>query len=122
MWENKNRFKRGCVKIKLHFVELGKTMDMEVKDYFFYKFKIYGEFTTSAILAPFEWGEYESKQWQDMSEASSSLGQKIRGSLKQSYEFIPDEMSIFNNVSSSTFKPSLVAEDYIQRTNPPATT
>jgi len=110
------------INLIVDFVELGKTMDMEVKSYFFYKFKIYGEFTTSAILAPFEWGEYESKQWQDMSEASSSLGQKIRGSLKQSYEFIPDEMSIFNNVSSSTFKPSLVAEDYIQRTNPPATT
>jgi len=110
------------INLIVDFVELGKTMDMEVKSYFFYKFKIYGEFTTSAILAPFEWGEYESKQWQDMSQASSSLGQKIRGSLKQSYEFIPDEMSIFNNVSSSNFKPSLVAEDFIQKTNPLATT
>jgi hypothetical protein len=110
------------INLIVDFVELGKTMDMEVKSYFFYKFKIYGEFTTSAILAPFEWGEYESEQWKDMSQASLSLAKKIRGTLKQAYEFIPDEMSIFNNVSSSSFKPSLVAEDYIQRTNPLATT
>jgi hypothetical protein len=110
------------INLIVDFVELGKTMDMEVKSYFFYKFEIYGEFTTSAILAPFEWGEYESEQWKDMSQASLSLAKKIRGALKQAYEFIPDEMSIFSNVSSSTFKPSLVAEDYIQRTNPLATT
>ena len=119
-WENYNTV--IYINLIVDFVELGKTIDMEVKDYFFYKFKIYGEFKTSAILSPFEWGDYESKQWQDMAEASSSLGQKIRDALKQAYSFIPDEMSIYkaygSGIIASEYKPTLYAEDFIQKTNP----
>ena len=113
------------INLIIDFVTLGKTIDMEVKDYYIKNFTSGEEYKTAVILSPFDWGVYGSEKWEDMVNASTSLSQKIRLSLRKAYEFIPDEMSVFNEygsgVLSSKHKPNLTVDDFIQKVNPLAT-
>ena len=48
------------------------------------------EVKSPATLAPFEWGEYGSEEFETKSEISHKLGRDIRKALNQAYDFLPD--------------------------------
>jgi len=53
------------------------------------------EIQSSAILAPFSWGDYGTEEFDKMGNLSFSFGRKINDTLIQAYEYIPDEMKFY---------------------------
>jgi hypothetical protein len=107
------------VNIFIDFIELGKFLNMEVREYHLDKIKSGEEFVTGAILTPFDWGDYGTDNWEKMADVSHNLRLKINETLSKAYQFIPDGMSIFYSVGSGAlrddYKPNISADNFIHK-------
>ncbi len=83
------------VNLYIDFIELGKFLNMEVREYWLESIKSGEKFVTGALLTPFDWGDYGTDNWEKISDISHNLRLKINDTLSKAYQFIPDDMSIF---------------------------
>lgn len=97
----------------IDYKELSKIVDLEIRPYFIDKIKSGEGYTSSAILAMFEWDAYQSEEWEKISQLSFDLHQKISNTLNQAYGFMPDEIKIYWKSSSSKHVSSLGVDEYI---------
>jgi hypothetical protein len=97
----------------IDYQELSKIVDLKIRPYFINKIESGEVHTSSAILGIFEWGDYQSEDWEKISQLSFDLSQKINSTLNQAYGFMPDEMKIYWNTSSSKHVSSLGIDEYI---------
>jgi len=107
------------INLFIDFIELGKFLNMEVREYHLDKIKSGEEFVTGAILTPFDWGDYGTDNWEKMADVSHNLRLKINETLSKAYQFIPDSMSIFYSVGSGAlrddYKPNISADNFIHK-------
>jgi hypothetical protein len=97
----------------IDYQELSKIVDLEIRPYFIDRIEGGEGYTSSAILAMFEWGNYGSEEWEKISGLSFEFNQKISKTLNQAYGFMPDEIKIYWKSSSSKHVVSLGIDDYI---------
>ena len=107
------------INLFIDFIEVGKFLNMEVREYHLDKIKSGEEFVTGAILTPFDWGDYGTDNWEKMADVSHNLRLKINETLSKAYQFIPDSMSIFYSVGSGVlrddYKPNISADNFIHK-------
>ena len=107
------------INLYIDFIELGKFLNMEVREYWLERIESGEKFVTGALLTPFDWGDYGTDNWEKISDISHNLRLKINDTLSKAYQFIPDSMSIFYSVGSGAlrddYKPNISADNFIHK-------
>jgi hypothetical protein len=107
------------INLYIDFIELGKFLNMEVREYWLERVESGEKIVSGAILSPFDWGDYGTDDWEKIAEISHKLRLKINDTLSKAYEFIPDDMSIFYSFGSGSLKsenkPNISADNFIYK-------
>jgi hypothetical protein len=78
------------IELLMDVEKLSEIFTWELSQYVTAKLERGEEVKSPATLAPFEWGEYGSEEFEMKSETSHKLGRDIRKALNQAYDFLPD--------------------------------
>jgi hypothetical protein len=78
------------IELLMDVEKLSEIFTWELSQYVTSKLERGEEVKSPATLAPFEWGEYGSEEFETKSEISHKLGRDIRKALNQAYDFLPD--------------------------------
>lgn len=103
------------IELIIDFKKLHERFDWGVSGYFTSRLGRGEEVRTPALLAPFEWGDYGTEEFEKKSELSHSLGRDIRKTLNQAYDFIPDEYKMTWETSFGKSQSEIGVDYYIFR-------
>ena len=74
--------------IKIDVQKLGEYVGMEpTKEYGIKKF--------GALLSPFDWGNYKTDEWEEISQKSYQLVVQIKSFINENYNILPDEFKMY---------------------------
>lgn len=78
------------IELILDVEKLSEMFDMKRSQYFDSRIERGEEVKTPALLAPFEWGDYGTDEFEKIASVSHDLGREVRKALNQAYDFLPD--------------------------------
>ena len=67
---------------------------------------------SGAILTPFDWGDYESGEWEKAGEKSYKLTVQIRDFLNENYEMLPEDYKIYYDLGHPYLYITRLSIDY----------
>jgi hypothetical protein len=91
--------------------KLSEFINMEVKEYYLDNLDEGRIF--SSLLMFFDWpGEYNSDEWNNMSDRSYNLKVDIKNTIKDAYSYLPEDMKIYyeSELGSAVYKNEVVID------------
>lgn len=96
---------------------LSEEVGLDIKPYYTEKLEKGERIEFDAIFLFFEWGDYGTKEWEEMAKKSYNFGSKIKESITNSYSYLPEDMKIYYSGDTSfgghKYPVSLIVDGYI---------
>ena len=67
---------------------------------------------SGAILTPFDWGDYNSDEWEENGQKSFKISVQIRDFLNENYEMLPEDYKIYYDLGHPYLYITKLAIDY----------